>query len=274
MGYNTILMHIAPGEGDEPRVRLAARLARDFRAELQGVGSEAFLPNSDRRLTHLDGPQVIRARERLEAELAYAEARFRAAASEVGVPCGWRAALEDPDEVLLQHACGADLIVAARPRGRQDPRRFAETAELILEAGIPVLVAPPEAQAFDPARILIGWKPTPQANHAVWDALPFLRRAAAVSLVTVRPALEAAPATAELEDVAGRLYRHGVKVERAVQAPSELSTGDRLSELADIFGADLIVVGGYGYPRLRQRVLGGVTSDLLARARKPVLFSH
>jgi nucleotide-binding universal stress UspA family protein len=274
MSFKTILMHVAPGEGDHPRVRLAARMARAFGAELHGIGAEAFLPNSDRRLTHLDGHKVIQERERLEAEIARTEALFRAVAAEAGVACGWRSALDDPDDIILQQAGGADLIVAAKPRGRQDPRRFAETADLILGAGGPVLVVPPGAEAVAPTRVLIGWKQTREAEHAIWDALPFLHKAEAVALVAIRPALEADAANGELGDVAGRLQRHGLTVDRAVHAPSDLSTGDRLLELAEGFGAGLIVVGGYGRSRLTQRILGGVTSDLLDRAVRPVLFSH
>jgi nucleotide-binding universal stress UspA family protein len=43
---------------------------------------------------------------------------------------------------------------------------------------------------------------------------------------------------------------------------------------ASIFGADLVVAGGYGHSRLGERVLGGVTRDLLEKADRYVLLSH
>lgn len=38
--------------------------------------------------------------------------------------------------------------------------------------------------------------------------------------------------------------------------------------------ADLIVMGGYGHARPRERLFGGVTRDVLARACIPVLMAH
>jgi nucleotide-binding universal stress UspA family protein len=39
-------------------------------------------------------------------------------------------------------------------------------------------------------------------------------------------------------------------------------------------GADLIVAGAFGHPRLWEKMLGGVTHDLLARMRLPIFMSH
>lgn len=46
-----------------------------------------------------------------------------------------------------------------------------------------------------------------------------------------------------------------------------------LAKVADI-GADVLVAGGYGHSRLRERVLGGVTESLLSEATVPILFAH
>jgi len=39
-------------------------------------------------------------------------------------------------------------------------------------------------------------------------------------------------------------------------------------------GADLVVAGAFGHPRLWEKLLGGVTYDLLARMRLPIFMSH
>ncbi|MBN9013616.1 MAG: universal stress protein, partial [Rhizobiales bacterium] len=46
-----------------------------------------------------------------------------------------------------------------------------------------------------------------------------------------------------------------------------------LSFGADV-GADMLVMGGYGHSRLRERVLGGVTRGILETMTVPVLISH
>jgi nucleotide-binding universal stress UspA family protein len=38
--------------------------------------------------------------------------------------------------------------------------------------------------------------------------------------------------------------------------------------------ADLMVLGGYGHPRIRERLLGGVTYKLLHEAAVPLLVAH
>ena len=40
------------------------------------------------------------------------------------------------------------------------------------------------------------------------------------------------------------------------------------------FGADMIVAGAFGHPRLWEKMLGGVTHDLMARMSLPILMSH
>jgi nucleotide-binding universal stress UspA family protein len=38
--------------------------------------------------------------------------------------------------------------------------------------------------------------------------------------------------------------------------------------------ADLIVMGGYGRPRLSEMVFGGMTRTMVAKSSVPVLMSH
>jgi nucleotide-binding universal stress UspA family protein len=40
------------------------------------------------------------------------------------------------------------------------------------------------------------------------------------------------------------------------------------------FGADLIVMGGYGHSRFREWVIGGATRLALTEATVPVLMAH
>jgi nucleotide-binding universal stress UspA family protein len=52
------------------------------------------------------------------------------------------------------------------------------------------------------------------------------------------------------------------------------SVGAAILDYAEHIGADSIVSGGYGHSRLRERLLGGVTRELLHTASVPVLFAH
>jgi nucleotide-binding universal stress UspA family protein len=47
-----------------------------------------------------------------------------------------------------------------------------------------------------------------------------------------------------------------------------------LRDQASILDADLVVMGAFKRSRLRQWVLGGVTSSMLAETSTPLLMSH
>jgi len=81
---------------------------------------------------------------------------------------------------------------------------------------------------------------------------------------------------ASISAVADRhLARHGASVDslRIEDVPYD-AIADRLQVVASAMGADLIVAGAFGHPRLWEKMLGGVTHDLLARMRLPIFMSH
>jgi nucleotide-binding universal stress UspA family protein len=52
------------------------------------------------------------------------------------------------------------------------------------------------------------------------------------------------------------------------------SIADVLQAEAHRLGADLLVAGAFGHPKLWEKLMGGVTHDLLARMKLPVLMSY
>ena len=75
-------------------------------------------------------------------------------------------------------------------------------------------------------------------------------------------------------DIARHLARHCGEVSVNVLPMFEGKVANTLFHHACLSRADLLVMGGYGQSRLREFVLGGVTRDVLARARIPTLLSH
>jgi nucleotide-binding universal stress UspA family protein len=105
------------------------------------------------------------------------------------------------------------------------------------------------------------------------DALPLLKEAAHVTVVEIAAEEELAAAHIRLVNVIGWLKRHGIVAESLTSA----STGDdasRLCEIAERLAADVIVAGAYGHSRMREWMLGGVTHDLLLRAKLCSFVSH
>ena len=175
---------------------------------------------------------------------------------------------------LARRARSVDLVVLARPYGTA--RVWPEFVEATLfEAGATALIVPPDAASFpDPQTILIAWKDTVQASHAITAALPFLKRARQVFLATVAESGPEAERHREpASDVAAHLARHGVRIEVRHLPEWDDPANGILNEARSI-GADLIVAGAYGRSRIREMILGGVTRDLLRRSTLPLLVSH
>lgn len=171
-------------------------------------------------------------------------------------------------------ARSVDLVVVGRPRG--DGGQWPEIFEaVIFDAGAPAYVVPPDAvNAKEPETILIAWKDATECSHAIKAALPFLRRAKQVSLVSVAETSADEDRHREpAADMARHLARHGVTVEIR-HLPQWDDAAEGLLNEASSLGAELIVVGAYGRTRLRQMLFGGVTRELLKRSPIALLMAH
>lgn len=147
---------------------------------------------------------------------------------------------------------------------------------LLLEAGRPVLVVPPQFKSQRPAKhVVVAWRPTREASRALHDAMPLLHAAESIDVLEVDPVGgERDDGQQPGADIATHLARHGLKVRVVVHGRSGESVATALTRHAEQSGAELVVAGGYGHSRFRQWMLGGVTRELLESASVPILFSH
>ena len=149
---------------------------------------------------------------------------------------------------------------------------IAETT--LFESGRPVIVVPYIHRApFKRDRVMVCWDGSRPAARAIGDSIPLLAKDSAVELVIVADerGKETEIAGADLGE---HLARHGLEVAVERLATGGVDIGDALLSHAADTGADLLVMGGYGHSRLRQFVLGGVTSTILRSMTVPVLMAH
>lgn len=146
----------------------------------------------------------------------------------------------------------------------------------LFESGRPVVLLPAEATAFPKvARLMIAWDASVEASKAVRDALGLMKTAEAVHAVLIDPVPSFEGHGAEPgADLAAYLARHGIEatVHRKPREGQEIA--GLLRRTAADLGADLIVMGGFGHSRLRQRIFGGTTTSMLEGGRVPVLMAH
>ena len=70
------------------------------------------------------------------------------------------------------------------------------------------------------------------------------------------------------------LARHGVTPDIVTAHSTGRRVADVILEEADARSADVVVMGGYGHTRVRERVFSGTTADILAAAELPILVAH
>jgi nucleotide-binding universal stress UspA family protein len=141
----------------------------------------------------------------------------------------------------------------------------------LFESGRPVLIAPPSPPRSLGTNVLVAWNCSTEQARTMADAMPFLRRAERVTIVTVEGAAVAGPSA---EQMARSLAMNGVAAEPITLKPGKRTAGEVLLSKANELGCDLIVKGAYTQSRLRQMIFGGTTRHILANARLPVLMAH
>jgi nucleotide-binding universal stress UspA family protein len=169
---------------------------------------------------------------------------------------------------------GRPILWLSAP-GAEDAYHAFDPGMVLLNAGRPVLIVPDGLGEHYPGRrVLVAWKETREARHAVHSALPYLRMAEHIALVEIAENVLEAAARERLDDVEQYLLRHGIVVNKKAVLNSHGSISDLLRNEASKESADLIVAGAYGHTRLGEWVFGGVTRGLLQKCEVCCLFSN
>ncbi|MGX9982858.1 universal stress protein [Methylobacterium fujisawaense] len=264
------------GRGDEPGTALGYGLTLAAAA-----GAHLTVQSAARRLTMVGGAGLgfvdglVADENRRLRVLAQAVAERAAGdATRAGVTCTTEApALAYPDLIarLTARARLADLTILDAEAREVDLDRDLIDG-LLFGSGRPLIVVPAGCSAWPAGRIVVAWDGSAQAARAANDALPFLRAAEAVEIVSVvgEKDLSAAVAGAEF---APHLARHGVTVSVNV-LPVVDDVAETLRTQAGLFRADMLVMGAYRHARLKEWFFGGVTQSLLARSPLPLFLAH
>jgi nucleotide-binding universal stress UspA family protein len=273
MSCASLMVYIEADAAPEQRVRLAAGLAGRFAAQLIGISALAIPPPVVADGVVLAGTTEIDIKL-MEATLADKGSWFRSLTGSDSRKPEWRSALDFPVEVLAREARSADLVVIGQRRGQWGAYRSLDPGEAILKMGRPTLVVPEGVGLLRAEHVVIGWKDTREARHAVRDALPFLQRATRVSVVEACGTSNEKTALGRLDDVARYLTHHRVEGGPKVMLEQEGSGAAQLIRIAQDERADLLVTGAYGHSRLGEWIFGGMTRELLATSPICCLMSH
>jgi nucleotide-binding universal stress UspA family protein len=141
----------------------------------------------------------------------------------------------------------------------------------LFESGGPVLIAPPTPAKELGRNVLVAWNGSTEQARANAFAMPLLRGANDVTVLTVEGGMTPGPTG---DEAALHLVRNGVPATAVTVAPAGRTTGETILDHAKLRGCDLIVKGAYAQSRLRQMIFGGATRHILSHATLPVLMAH
>jgi nucleotide-binding universal stress UspA family protein len=279
MTYKTLMVHLDTSARANARLSLALKLARTYGAHLDGLFA-TFEPHPREFYVMAGTADYYDARRKLRLEQRGAiERLFHAELARAQVEGAWVTAEGDPLAAVMQRSRSADLTIVGQT-DLNDPDAYVSDhfAEMIvMGAGGPVLVMPYTGY-FESIgeRVLIAWNGSREAARAVHDAIPFITRAAHVTIAAAATTFTSGASQASCADLAAMLARHGattVDIARFDRHATETS-GDALLSYAAEGGFDLLVMGAYGHARLQELVLGGATRTVLGTMTLPVLMSH
>jgi nucleotide-binding universal stress UspA family protein len=176
-------------------------------------------------------------------------------------------------QIFGETARNYDLSVVGQEEPENDLPEGLIIEAALFDSGRPVLIVPYiKKTGIKLDHVMLCWDGSRNAARAIGDAMPFLKQAATIDVVTVdakerRNSIRGA-------QIAEHLARHGLKIDlQPIIAPNNDVASVVLS-LAAESETDLIVMGGYGHTRLREFILGGATRGMLERMTVPVLMSH
>lgn len=220
------------------------------------VGSAAMIV----QLMESEARAAEEARDKLKARLEAED-----------VPFDFIEAMGEPRQTLVDNSPLMDAIVMTRPPDNERNLLQALSA-VVVNADAVVAAIPHDLARIDFDRpIVVAWKSTLEAAHALQWSIALLKKAPEVHLVTVDAAVtDRFPAAA----AAAYLSRHGVQPTLHELESGSGSTSDTILQTAARLGAGFIAMGGYGRSRAMEFLLGGVTRRLLSVSPLPLLLAH
>ena len=253
--------------------RLAAHIAAQFDGTVDAVHfAEHQAHDADIAVQSMPYLKVL-SDDRLKARAEESQRRFRELISPLAGATFTGDETMTRDE-LVRLGRFASLVVIGRP-GADDENIAPETVKAaIYDSARPVVIAPPEAKAGPIASVVIAWNGSSQAARAVGSALPFLAKAAKVTVL----AADTNPEEVGAPLLVRNLGRRGIAATVDTTKFGALTgrgRGRGLLAYAKDKGADLLVMGAYGHGELSNFLgFGGATAKVIASCPVPLLLAH
>jgi nucleotide-binding universal stress UspA family protein len=280
MDFRTILVPIEEHDSINATLETALLLARKFDSYIEGFALRVAIPAAY-AMADVSAVAIPQLEQDIAENAQRSKSLFENFMQEHGVPRGgaataassrWLADAPEGDRFVGSHGRLFDVIVLGRP-GR-DPKgpRMSTLEAALFESGRPVLIAPPAPRPDMGRNVLIAWNCSTEQARTIAFAMPILKRANRVVVLTVEGGAAVPGPTGQ--QLCHYLQLSGVPAKPLTVGLGGRLTGEAVLAHAKALGCDLLIKGAYTQSRMRQFIFGGTTRYILNNASLPVFMAH
>lgn len=270
MSWARIMAPLSGGKGDAGAIAAAAVIAEPFGAELAGVYTPADVADVMPWMGEgfLGGVQTTALKSLKEATSA-GEANARKALEGVSYAKKQFISLQTPVWAgLSAESRLSDVVVFSSDPARGRGPLAEAFQQMVADEQRPVLIAREGLKVGGVAAV--AWDGGKEASRAARLATPLLERASKVVIIA---APKASSRTFDPARLQAYYAARGVASEVVTLADSGDAAPAILHAAANA-GADILVAGAFGHPRLQEFIFGGTTRTLLNSDSPSLFLSH
>ena len=251
MSFRTILVPIEQHDLMSSTLETALCLAQKFDSYIEGFALRVAIPAAY-AMADATAVTIPKLEQDIAENAKQTRGLFETFMQEHGVPCGAHTAalsskwLEDApegDEFVGSHGRLFDVIVLGRPGHNPKGSRMGTLEAALFESGRPVLVAPPSPRPQMGTNVLVAWNCSTEQARTIAFAMPMLRRASRVVVLTVEGGAAVPGPTGQ--QLCHYLQLSGVPAKPLTVGLNGRLTGEAVLEHANVLGCDLLIKGAY-----------------------------
>ena len=170
-------------------------------------------------------------------------------------------------KLIEQESKYCDLVVVSAPHNARLTATFETT---VTKSGKPALMFPREMTSFNTDRILIGWNNSPEVSRAISQAIPIMKKAKKVHIITANEYMKNENEVIKLQDY---LKIHNIIATYEIVKTTN-TPGEALLKNAKDGNYELIVAGAFGHKGFKELMFGGTTKYILEHTNIPIFMSN
>ena len=279
MGFKTILVPTEQHDLMHSTLETALLLARKFDSYIEGFALHVTTPAAAFATSDAGGVFILE--QEIAENAKQTRTLFETSMQEHGVPrvgpttvlsSKWLEDSPEGDHFVGSHGRLFDVIVLGRPGRDLKGSRMATLEAALFESGRPVLIAPPSPRTQMGTNVLIAWNCSTEQARTIAFAMPILKRASRIVVLTVEGGAGVPGPTGQ--QLCHYLQLSGLPAKPLTVGLNGRLTGEAVLEHANALGCDLLIKGAYTQSRLRQLIFGGTTRYILSNSTLPVFMAH